>query len=72
MAVIGGGLTGCEIAYPALQGKKPVIVDMKDDLIAQTGAAWQTASILREWFALRNVPVYLEITLQEVKDGSIM
>jgi hypothetical protein len=32
VAVIGGGLTGCEIAYElALQGKKPIIVEMKDD-----------------------------------------
>ena len=38
VAVIGGGLTGCEIAYElALQGKQPVIVEMKNDLIAQTG-----------------------------------
>ena len=73
VAVIGGGLTGCEIAYElALQGKKPVIVEMKDDLIAQTGVCLANSSYLREWFALHNVPVYLETTLQEVKDGSIV
>ena len=39
VAVVGGGLTGCEIAYElALQGKKVAIVEMKDDLIAQTHA----------------------------------
>ncbi|MBR3439232.1 MAG: FAD-dependent oxidoreductase, partial [Clostridia bacterium] len=33
IAVIGGGLTGCEIAYEiALKGQKPIIVEMKDDL----------------------------------------
>ena len=38
VAVVGGGLTGCEIAYElALKGKKPVIVEMKDDLISQKG-----------------------------------
>ena len=73
VAVIGGGLTGCEIAYElALQGKKPVIVEMKDDLIAQTGVCLANSSYLREWFALHNVPVYLETALQEVKDGSIV
>lgn len=73
VAVIGGGLTGCEIAYElALQGKKPVIVEMKDDLIAQTGVCLANSSYLREWFALHKVPVYLETTLQSVGDGKIV
>lgn len=73
VAVIGGGLTGCEIAYElALQGKKPVIVEMKDDLISQTGVCLANSSYLREWFALHKVPVYLETTLKEVKDASVI
>ena len=73
VAVIGGGLTGCEIAYElALQGKQPVIVEMKNDLIAQTGVCLANSSYLREWFAWKKVPVYLETTLQEVKDDSIV
>lgn len=40
VVVIGGGLTGSEIAYElALQGKRPVIVEMKNDLVAQKGRA---------------------------------
>ena len=73
VAVIGGGLTGSEIAYElALQGKKPVIVEMKDDLISQKGVCLANSSYLREWFALHKVPVYLETTLKEVRDGSIL
>ena len=73
VAVIGGGLTGCEIAYElALQGKKPIIVEMKDDLVSQTGVCLANSSYLREWFALHETPVYLETTLAEVKDGSIV
>lgn len=73
VAVIGGGLTGCEIAYElALKGKKPVIVEMKDDLISQKGVCLANSSYLREWFALNQVPVYLETTLTEVKDGVII
>ncbi len=73
VAVIGGGLTGCEIAYElALQGKKPVIVEMKNDLIAQTGVCLANSSYLREWFALHNVPVYMETSLKEVRDGAIV
>lgn len=73
VAVIGGGLTGCEIAYElALQGKKPVIVEMKDDLVSQKGVCLANSSYLREYFALNKTPVYLETTLKEVKDGSIV
>ena len=73
VAVIGGGLTGSEIAYElALQGKKPIIVEMKDDLVAQKGVCLANSSYLREWFALHEVPVYLETTLKEVKDGAIV
>lgn len=73
VAVIGGGLTGCEIAYElALQGKKPIIVEMKDDLVSQKGVCLANSSYLREWFALHQIPVYLETTLQAVNDGSII
>ncbi|MBQ0102303.1 MAG: FAD-dependent oxidoreductase [Firmicutes bacterium] len=73
VAVIGGGLTGCEIAYElALQGKKPLIVEMKDDLVSQKGVCLANSSYLREWFDLNKVPVYLETALKEVKDGSIV
>ncbi|MBQ9592308.1 MAG: FAD-dependent oxidoreductase [Lachnospiraceae bacterium] len=73
VAVIGGGLTGCEIAYElALSGKKPLIVEMKDDLIAQKGVCLANSSYLREWFALHETPVYLETRLKEVRDGEIV
>ena len=73
VAVIGGGLTGSEIAYElALLGKKPIIVEMKDDLVSQKGVCLANSSYLREWFALNNIPVYLETTLKEVKDGSVV
>lgn len=73
VAVVGGGLTGSEIAYElALTGKKPLIVEMKDDLVSQKGVCLANSSYLREWFTLHKVPVYLETVLKEVKDGSII
>ncbi len=73
VAVIGGGLTGCEIAYELyLQGKKPVIVEMLNDLIAQKGVCLANSSYLREYFAWKKVPVYLETKLREVADGHII
>lgn len=73
VAVIGGGLTGCEIAYElALQGKNPLIIEMKNDLIAQKGVCLANSSYLREWFTLHKVPVYLETVLNKVNDDSII
>lgn len=70
--VVGGGLTGCEVAYDLhLKGKKPIIVEMKDDLIAMKGVCLANSSFLREYFALNKVPVYLETKVAEVKDKGI-
>ena len=71
-AVIGGGLTGCEIAYElCLEGKHPIIVEMMGDLIQQK-VCLANSSYLREYFKLHDVPVYLNTALQEVGDGSIV
>ena len=73
VAVIGGGLTGCEVAYElALQGKKVSIIEMKNDLIAQTGVCLANSSYLREWFALNEVPVYLNTAVKEIKDDEVI
>ena len=74
VAVIGGGLTGSEIAYEiALKGQKVAIIEMKDDLVSQKGVCLANSSYLREWFDLAdNVDVYLETTLTEVKDGAVV
>lgn len=72
VAVIGGSLTGCEIAYElALHGKKPFIIEMQDDLIKQKGVCLANSSYLREWFQWQDVPVYLESTLAKVEDGAV-
>ncbi|MBQ9037684.1 MAG: FAD-dependent oxidoreductase [Erysipelotrichaceae bacterium] len=73
VAVIGGGLTGCEIAYELyLQGKKPIVVEMKNDLVPQKGVCLANSSYLREYFQWKKVPVYLETTLAEVQDNQIV
>ena len=72
VVIIGGGLTGCEIAYDLyLQGKKPTIVEMKSDLIAVTGVCLANSSYLRDFFAANDVPVYLETTLSEVLEDGV-
>ncbi len=73
VAVIGGGLTGCEIAYElALSGKEVIIIEMKDDLISQKGVCLANSSYLREWFALNKTPVYLETTVKEIRDDKVI
>lgn len=73
VVVIGGGLTGSEIAYElALEGMNVTIVEMKNDLIAQKGVCLANSSYLREWFALNKTSVYLGATVKEVKDSSII
>ena len=71
VVIVGGGLTGCEIAYELyLQGKKPVVIEMQDDLITTKGICLANTSFLRDFFKANKVPVYLETSLAEVRaDG---
>ncbi len=73
VVVIGGGLTGCEIAYELyLQGKKPTIIEMKNDLVVADKVCLANASFLRDFFAANKVPVYLETGVSVVlKDGVV-
>ena len=74
VVIVGGGLTGCEIAYELyLEGKKPVIVEMQDDLIVTKGVCLANTSYLRDFFKANKVPVYLETGLSEITaDGVIV
>ena len=70
--VIGGGLTGCEIAYELyLQGKKPTIVEMQDDLITTKGVCLANTSYLRDFFSTNMVPVLLETRVKEIGDDTV-
>ena len=73
VTIIGGGLTGCEIAYELhLQGKNPTIVEMLDDLICTPGICLANTSFLRDYFKVKGVPVHLETGVQEIKDGAVV
>ena len=73
VVIIGGGLTGCEIAYDLyLQGKQPTIVEMQDDLITTPGICLANTSFLRDFFNANKVPVYLETGVKEIKDGAVV
>ena len=72
VVIIGGGLTGCEIAYELyLQGKTPVIVEMQDDLITTKGVCLANTSFLRDFFKANKVEVHLETALKSIDDTGV-
>ena len=72
VTIIGGGLTGCEIAYELyLQGKQPTIVEMQDDLITTPGICLANTSFLRDFFEANKVPVHLETGVVSIDEGSV-
>ncbi len=73
VVIVGGGLTGCEIAYDLyLQGKQPTIIEMQDDLITTPGVALANTSFLRDFFKANSVPVHLETGVKEIGDGYVV
>ncbi len=73
VVIIGGGLTGCEIAYELyLQGKNPTIVEMQNDLVTTPGVCLANTSYLRDFFNANQVPVHLETALKEVLDDGVL
>ena len=67
VVVVGGGLTGCEIAYDLyLKGKKPIIVETLNDLIVTKGVPLTNTSYLRDFFKTNKVPVHLETQVTQI------
>ncbi len=73
VVVVGGGLTGCEIAFDLYrQGKQPVIVEALHDLIVSDKICLANTSFLRDFFATNQVPVHLETKLTEVLPDGVL
>ena len=73
VAVIGGGIGGCEIAYDLYnKGKKPVIAEMKNDLMAVRGLCLANSSFLRDFFEANKVPVHPESTVRRITPDSVV
>ena len=71
--IIGGGLTGCEIAYDlALKGKHPVIVEMTGNLVGAKGICMANSSMLRELLRFHEVRTYLNSSVESVKEGCVV
>lgn len=73
VAIIGGGLTGCEIAYElSLLGKHPIIIEALDDLMKVKGLCLANTSYLRDYFVLHETPIYLESKAKEIGENYII
>ncbi len=70
--VIGGGLTGCEIAYElALKGKKPLIVEATENIIGARGICMANSSMLKELLRYYKVPVYVSSTVESIEEDTV-
>ncbi|NLC72482.1 MAG: FAD-dependent oxidoreductase [Ruminococcaceae bacterium] len=68
----GGGQSSCEAAYELmLQGKKVVIVEYAEDLIAAQATSLANTSFLRDMFDYKKVPVYLKSTITAIRDDGV-
>lgn len=73
VAFIGGGQSACEAAYEmALQGKKPIIVEYANDLVPASNVCLANASFLRDALVFYGAEIYLESTVCEIREGSIV
>lgn len=72
VVIIGGGLSGCEIAYDLYRkGKTPVIVEAKNDLMAVRGLCLANSSYLRDFFEANKVAVHLESSVAQIGTDSV-
>ncbi len=69
VVIVGGGLTGVEIAYDlALKGKKPAIVEMLPDILQVPGLCAANSNMLREIIRYYDIPVYTATALAGTAD----
>ena len=73
VVIVGGGLTGCEIAYElALQGKHPEVVEMTKYLVGARGICMANSTMLRELLRYHKVPAHLESTVEAITDEGVV
>ncbi|MBQ6551076.1 MAG: FAD-dependent oxidoreductase [Lachnospiraceae bacterium] len=73
VVIVGGGLTGCEIAYElALQGKHPSVVEMTEYLVGARGICMANSSMLRELLRYHEVPAYLQATVESITEDGVV
>ena len=70
VVIIGGGLTGVEIAYDlVLKGKQPVVVEMQEDILQVGGLCAANSNMLREIIRYYQIPVMTNTSLLGAERG---
>ncbi len=70
VVIIGGGLTGIEIAYDlAKKGKKPSVVEMQEDILQVPGLCAANSNMLREIIRYYGIPVYTSARFEGVESA---
>lgn len=73
IAIIGGGLTGCEIAYDTvLSKKKPIIIEAQDDILNIPSLCAANSNMLRELIRYHKIPVYTNAKVLKIEDNKVI
>ena len=73
VVIVGGGLTGCEIAYElALEGRHPAVVEMTEHLVGAKGICMANSSMLKELLRYHGVPAYLGAVTEAITDEGVV
>ena len=73
VAIIGGGLTGCEIAYDlALQGKKAEVIEVRDDILGVPGLCAANDDLLRALLKYYDVPLHCSANVKEIGEKGVL
>lgn len=73
VAVIGGGVTGCEVAYElALRGKHPFIIEMAEYVMKSPNEPAMNTMLLRGLLRQKDVPMYVNAKVVELNRDSVV
>nr|WP_307757049.1 FAD-dependent oxidoreductase [uncultured Christensenella sp.] len=72
VVVIGGGLTGCEIAYDAArQGKNVTILEMAEDILQVDGLCRANSNMLRDLLHFYHVSVRTSSSVEQIAEKQV-
>ena len=72
VAVIGGGLSGCEAAYEmAVNGADVTVLEVKDEILDAPGLSMANSTMLKDLMAYNNVEILTSTKIIKINDSSV-
>ncbi|MDO5811649.1 MAG: FAD-dependent oxidoreductase [Bacillota bacterium] len=72
VTIIGGGLTGIEMAYDmVLSGKKVDVIEMKDSILGMDVVCAANGQMLQQIIKYYHIPVHLSASIDHFEEGKI-